>query len=162
MDLCPRPTTRLEARRLASEGPDERPMQATVEAEEGSYVDKGMTTSGRKKVGRPITFKGDINSPHLTEEDRRRIKRRVLKEAPAHVLAAGLWRGVLVLCCVLVFSDRYKSCIGRIVWVPSDLSRRAGMVFGVLISVFCIWILFCRLAVGRRAAAHSHQSCTHA
>lgn len=27
------------------------------------------------QVGRPITFKGDINSPNLTVDDRRRIKR---------------------------------------------------------------------------------------
>lgn len=29
----------------------------------------------KKKVGRPIAYKGDINSPHLTEAERRRIKR---------------------------------------------------------------------------------------
>lgn len=31
----------------------------------------------KKKVGRPIAYKGDMNSPHLTEIERRRIKRRV-------------------------------------------------------------------------------------
>ena len=31
---------------------------------------------GKKKVGRPITYKGDPNSPHLTESERRRMKRR--------------------------------------------------------------------------------------
>jgi hypothetical protein len=29
----------------------------------------------KKKVGRPITYKGDINSTRLTEDERRRIKR---------------------------------------------------------------------------------------
>lgn len=29
----------------------------------------------KKKVGRPIAFQGDINSPHLTEMERRRYKR---------------------------------------------------------------------------------------
>jgi hypothetical protein len=29
----------------------------------------------KKKVGRPIAYKGDPNAPHLTEEERRRIKR---------------------------------------------------------------------------------------
>lgn len=29
----------------------------------------------KKKVGRPITYKGDVNSAHLTEAERRRIKR---------------------------------------------------------------------------------------
>ncbi len=35
----------------------------------------GRDESGRKKVGRPIAYKGDPNSPHLTEDERRRIKR---------------------------------------------------------------------------------------
>lgn len=29
----------------------------------------------KKKVGRPITYKGDVNSKDLTEAERRRIKR---------------------------------------------------------------------------------------
>jgi hypothetical protein len=32
---------------------------------------------GKRKVGRPIAYQGDINSPHLTEAERRRMKRRV-------------------------------------------------------------------------------------
>lgn len=32
----------------------------------------------KKKVGRPITYKGDINSKDLTEAERRRIKRCAL------------------------------------------------------------------------------------
>lgn len=35
----------------------------------------GRDEAGRKKVGRPIAYKGDPNSPHLTEDERRRIKR---------------------------------------------------------------------------------------
>ena len=35
----------------------------------------GRDEQGRKKVGRPIAYKGDPNSPHLTEDERRRIKR---------------------------------------------------------------------------------------
>ena len=35
----------------------------------------GRDEGGRKKVGRPIAYKGDPNSPHLTEDERRRIKR---------------------------------------------------------------------------------------
>ena len=30
----------------------------------------------RKKVGRPISYKGDLGDPDLTEEERRKIKRR--------------------------------------------------------------------------------------
>lgn len=30
------------------------------------------------QVGRPITFKGDINNPNLTNDERRRIKRCAL------------------------------------------------------------------------------------
>ena len=37
----------------------------------------GRDEGGRKKVGRPIAYKGDPNSPHLTEDERRRIKRWV-------------------------------------------------------------------------------------
>jgi len=36
----------------------------------------GKHQLGPKKVGRPITFQGDINDPALTDADRRRIKRR--------------------------------------------------------------------------------------
>ena len=35
----------------------------------------GRDEAGTKKVGRPIAYKGDPNSPHLTEDERRRIKR---------------------------------------------------------------------------------------
>ena len=38
----------------------------------------------KKKVGRPIAYKGDINSPHLTEAERRRIKRWVLTGQDQH------------------------------------------------------------------------------
>ena len=37
---------------------------------------RGKQQLGPKKVGRPITFQGDINDPALTDADRRRIKRR--------------------------------------------------------------------------------------
>ena len=36
----------------------------------------------KKKVGRPIAYKGDIHSPHLTDAERRRIKRRVCLHTP--------------------------------------------------------------------------------
>lgn len=52
------------------------------EEEEGAVGGTIAGTSGtagedleRKKVGRPIAYRGDPNSPHLTEEERRRIKR---------------------------------------------------------------------------------------
>ena len=35
----------------------------------------GRDEGGRKKVGRPIAYKGDPNAPHLTEDERSRIKR---------------------------------------------------------------------------------------
>ena len=44
----------------------------------------GRDESGRKKVGRPIAYKGDPNSPHLTEDERRRIKRWVPRAICAH------------------------------------------------------------------------------
>jgi hypothetical protein len=37
---------------------------------EGAQVQK-------KKVGRPIAFQGDVNAPHLTEAERRRLRRCV-------------------------------------------------------------------------------------
>ena len=33
----------------------------------------------KKKVGRPIAYKGDPDAPGLNEEDRRRIKRRATR-----------------------------------------------------------------------------------
>lgn len=46
---------------------------------------KGRTRGrrGRGKVGRPIKFKGDPNAPHLTEDERRRIKRRIANRESA-------------------------------------------------------------------------------
>lgn len=35
----------------------------------------GGTTVQRRKIGRPIAYTGDPNAPHLTESERRRIKR---------------------------------------------------------------------------------------
>lgn len=35
----------------------------------------GGDSAEKKRVGRPIAYKGDPNSPNLTEEERRRIKR---------------------------------------------------------------------------------------
>lgn len=37
----------------------------------------------RKKVGRPITYNGDPNSPNLTEEERRKVKRRIANRESA-------------------------------------------------------------------------------
>ncbi|KAK9824369.1 hypothetical protein WJX72_009773 [[Myrmecia] bisecta] len=37
----------------------------------------------KRKVGRPITYKGDPNAPHLTEAEKRRIKRRIANRESA-------------------------------------------------------------------------------
>ena len=37
----------------------------------------------KKKVGRPIAYKGDPNAPELTEQERRRIKRRIANRESA-------------------------------------------------------------------------------
>jgi hypothetical protein len=37
----------------------------------------------KKKVGRPITYKGDPEASNLTEEERRRIKRRIANRESA-------------------------------------------------------------------------------
>jgi hypothetical protein len=42
-----------------------------------------QTQKERKKVGRPIAYKGDPNSPHLTEDERRRVKRRIANRESA-------------------------------------------------------------------------------
>eukprot|EP00884_Botryococcus_braunii_P021449 jgi/Botrbrau1/7989/Bobra.384_2s0017.1 len=44
---------------------------------------KDKTLKERKKVGRPIAYKGDPNSPALTEEERRRVKRRIANRESA-------------------------------------------------------------------------------
>jgi hypothetical protein len=38
---------------------------------------RSATATGRKKVGRPIEYEGDPDSPLLSEQERRRIKRRI-------------------------------------------------------------------------------------
>ena len=50
------------------------PMMVAASAEHRSEADEDAQPK-KKKVGRPIAYKGDINSPHLTEAERRRIKR---------------------------------------------------------------------------------------
>ncbi|BDA47047.1 probable bZIP transcription factor 11 at N-terminal half [Coccomyxa sp. Obi] len=43
----------------------------------------GGDSAEKKRVGRPIAYKGDPNSPNLTEEERRRIKRRIANRESA-------------------------------------------------------------------------------
>jgi hypothetical protein len=42
------------------------PVVAAASAEQRSEADEDAQPK-KKKVGRPIAYKGDINSPHLTE-----------------------------------------------------------------------------------------------
>ena len=37
----------------------------------------------KKKVGRPIAYRGDPNAPELTDQERRRIKRRIANRESA-------------------------------------------------------------------------------
>ena len=48
------------------------PVAAAISAELAAQAEP---LKEKKKVGRPIAYKGDINSPHLSESERRRIKR---------------------------------------------------------------------------------------
>ena len=43
---------------------------------------------GKKKVGRPIAYKGDPNAANLTEAERRRIKRRIANRESARRVRA--------------------------------------------------------------------------
>lgn len=58
---------------------DEDDYDSELDGEEG--VTGGTSNGGggdsaeKKRVGRPIAYRGDPNSPNLTEEERRRIKR---------------------------------------------------------------------------------------
>ena len=47
---------------------------------------EGFTKQVSRKVGRPVTFQGDINSPSLTSSERSRLKRRVVNRAAARRL----------------------------------------------------------------------------
>ena len=47
-----------------------------------------MQRKRRKKVGRPIAYKGDPNASNLTEADRRRIKRRIANRESARRVRA--------------------------------------------------------------------------
>lgn len=42
----------------------------------------------KKKVGRPIAYKGDPNAPNLTEAERRRVKRRIANRESARRVRA--------------------------------------------------------------------------
>jgi hypothetical protein len=50
----------------------------------------------KKKVGRPIAYKGDPDAPGLNEEDRRRIKRRATRAClpPGSLLGRTVSRSV--------------------------------------------------------------------
>ncbi|KAK9917908.1 hypothetical protein WJX75_009443 [Coccomyxa subellipsoidea] len=69
-DYRPSPRQRPRSRRAAARG---RPARRT------SYS-KG---NNKKKVGRPITYKGDPEASNLTEEEKRRIKRRIANRESA-------------------------------------------------------------------------------
>ena len=47
-----------------------------------------MQEKGKKKVGRPIAYKGDPNAANLTETERRRIKRRIANRESARRVRA--------------------------------------------------------------------------
>ena len=79
--------------------------------------DLGRDEGGRKKVGRPIAYKGDPNSPHLTEDERRRIKRWVPRadaQSPQSILLLRnlLFTAVLrvAVCTVLGIADVCLTC----------------------------------------------------
>jgi hypothetical protein len=72
-----RPRRRSATRYLDDE--EDYESEEDVEGMAGGEGTAGGSGTGedreKKKVGRPIAYKGDPNSPHLTEEERRRIKR---------------------------------------------------------------------------------------
>ncbi len=53
-------------------------------------VPMGPPLKEKKKVGRPITYKGDVNSKDLTEAERRRIKRCNRFPKPSRAVTADL------------------------------------------------------------------------
>lgn len=73
-----RSSTRMPARFTVDGGSD---AGAVLSGSDGYDSDRQDDVTGeqgavRKKVGRPISFQGDINSKDLTDAERRRIKRR--------------------------------------------------------------------------------------
>ncbi len=60
----------------------------------------GRDEAGRKKVGRPIAYKGDPNSPHLTEDERRRIKRYVALNGMSSSAAESWCTRIMVVACI--------------------------------------------------------------
>lgn len=44
---------------------------------------KHLQGKEKKKVGRPIAYRGDPNAPELTDQERRRIKRRIANRESA-------------------------------------------------------------------------------
>jgi hypothetical protein len=73
-EACTASRTVSLSRRVADSltGSDEGPADAKRGRRRGK-----QQLAGPKKVGRPITFQGDINDPALSEHERRRIKRCV-------------------------------------------------------------------------------------
>ncbi|DBB10757.1 TPA: hypothetical protein ACH3X3_007241 [Trebouxia sp. C0006] len=53
-----------------------------------SFCTSGSEEKVRKKVGRPIAYKGDPNAANLTEAERRRIKRRIANRESARRVRA--------------------------------------------------------------------------
>ncbi|GAB4824104.1 hypothetical protein N2152v2_011150 [Parachlorella kessleri] len=67
---------------------EDEELDALLGPDEGATSDEDddQTPKGgpkRKQVGRPLKYKGDPNAPHLTEEERRRIKRRIANRESA-------------------------------------------------------------------------------
>jgi hypothetical protein len=68
----------------------DRGMLPTSGSDSGAFsgaegLSAAPTGKEKKKVGRPISFRGDINSKDLTEAERRRIK-RCAADHPPHVM----------------------------------------------------------------------------
>ncbi|KAK9840565.1 hypothetical protein WJX81_001658 [Elliptochloris bilobata] len=81
-----RPRRSARASRLATEDSDWDSDMDDEELDEEEGGGRGGGRSGgkeKKKVGRPIAYKGDPDAPGLTEEDRRRIKRRIANRESA-------------------------------------------------------------------------------
>ncbi|KAL0031447.1 hypothetical protein WJX77_000984 [Trebouxia sp. C0004] len=94
-----------------------------------SFCTSGSEETVRKKVGRPIAYKGDPNAANLTEAERRRIKRRIANRESARRVRARRQETLEEL---QIRMDQISVCNGHMVKHIADVEGHTVLLKGQL------------------------------
>ncbi|KAL4444964.1 hypothetical protein ABPG77_004014 [Micractinium sp. CCAP 211/92] len=129
----------------------------------------GSDGEGQKKLGRPLAYKGDPDSPELTDAERRKIKRRIanresarrvrakraelLEELQIKVTALTQQNGQLASHCTVMESQR-NMLLQQNALLQQKLSQKSEESVSLLNQVFAL-----RRLVAPEAAAQAELAC---